>query len=98
MSSNNIAESHSRRAVIVGDRNRCAAPLLEPSEADKIPRVQLLHRISASILLLLSVVPTASAAIQIGTIVEERYRDEDLAVVIPERREIYCRTAPQQPW
>src|SRR6266536_6641366 len=37
-------------------------------------------------------VARASDALPINSIVEERYRDDDLAVVIPQRQQLICRT------
>src|SRR5579862_7668925 len=40
----------------------------------------------------------APKPMEVGTIIEERYRDDDLAVVVPGRLEMVCATGANEPW
>jgi len=42
--------------------------------------------------------PAWASTLPVGTIVEERYRDDDLAVVVPGRLEMVCGTGKEGPW
>src|SRR4051794_30954130 len=54
-----------------------------------------------SCIVILALVPSLIAHAQplkITSICEERYRDSDLAVVVPQAQELECRTGANGPW
>jgi hypothetical protein len=60
----------------------------------------MIHRFAPLLLLCLicGSVHAQQKPMPVGMIVEERYRDDDLAVVMPERLVLFCRTGKEGPW